>query len=171
MTEAVRLYPHETNGEGQFVAVLKKNGEPLEDSIRFLKLKRNEKVEKFLNSQLNFNEKVYDFVDFSYFCPDTDLIRTNINYVSIGVRVAKTVSNVIKPEHYLFSAFGEKFYLKYNLKLNSNEIGKYLKGDIFGLQGKDGYGAIMVENVPLGGFKLSNGEMKNLYPKGLRNLK
>lgn len=169
MSDAVRLYPHKTRGEGQFVAVLRKKSASIICPSSLLKLKRNKKVEEFILECVQKSYPIYDFVDFSYIVPDVDLIRRDVNYVSIGVRVAGMKSNIVKPEHYLFSAFGDKFSNIIDLPLGSEELSKYLRGDIFSTNRPNGYGAILVCGVPLGGYRIAGGEMKNLYPKGLRN--
>jgi len=170
LKESVRLYPHLVRGEGQFVAVLKKKSENLSETTRNLPLKENKKVYEKLKSFLTFDEKVYDFKNFSYFLVDEDLVKRNVNYVSIGVRVGEMKNNNFFPHHYLFSALGTKFKNQLNLSLNDKRASSFLKGDVLEFEG-DGYGCVLIEGLPIGGFKMSDGKFKNHYPKGLRNFK
>ena len=56
----------------------------------------------------------------------------------------------------------------YSFHEDSQEVKDYLKGlTLKGNQSK-GYGVIFVDDYPLSFYKESNGQIKNLYPKGLR---
>lgn len=95
----------------------------------------------------------------------------NINIISEGVQIGYLKEKYIEPNHYLFKAYGNNFKNKLQLKLNDERIEKYLKGEeIEANETKEGWGVIMVENYPLGGYKKSNNKLKNHYPKGLRNI-
>ena len=63
------------------------------------------------------------------------------------------------------------FSFKFNRSFEYNDpnVLKYLRGETIDVSGDEGYGAIIVSGCPLGGYKISNGKFKNLYPKGLRN--
>jgi len=171
LTQAVRLYPHKVKGEGQFVALLVKNSVNNLIAKKELNLKECEKSNKFLKEYTNLSEKTRIFKNFSYIVPDLSLIKKDINYVSVGVRVAEIKQNYVEPNHNLFTAFGKNFNKKINLKLKDEDVKKYLKGETFCDGDGDFYGAILIENCPVGGYKMSKGKFKNLYPKGLRNFK
>ena len=74
-----------------------------------------------------------------------------------------------EPHHNLFTAFGDNFKIKLNYDFNENQVKQYLRGETFDVDLVDGFGAMMVNNCPVGGFKISQGRFKNYYPKGLRN--
>lgn len=181
LKEAVRLYPHVVKGEGQFVAVLQKKEENNLESGACLKLKEDKtaqnfiikhiNIEEFAKKYSNFNNLIKKYSNFSYYVPDISLVKKNIRYVSIGVKLGEEIKNRFEPDHYLFSAFGKFFKTKLNLNLKDERVLKYLKGETFDVDLCDGYGSVLVENCALGGFKISKGKFKNHYPKGLRNLK
>lgn len=171
MPEAVRLYPHKVRGEGQFVAVLQKISKNLEFNSNSMRLINDKTAEKFLNSVTGKSYEVYEYKKYSYLVPNKALIRKNINYVSLGVRVGENLKSRFEPYHNLFTALGEDFKLKLNHAYRSPEIQKYLKGETFDVDLPDGYGVIFADNCSLGGFKISQGKFKNFYPKGLRNFK
>ena len=171
LKEAVRLYPHKVKGEGQFVALLVKNSNNNLSARKTLNLKECEKSGKFLKEFTNLNKKTYIFKNFSYIVPDLSFIKKDINYVSIGVRVAEIKQNYVEPNHNLFTAYGKNFNKKINLKLKDEEVKKYLKGETLNDRDGDFYGAVLIENCSVGGYKISKGKFKNLYPKGLRNFK
>lgn len=169
MPNAVRLYPHKVKGEGQFVAVLQKNKENLEIPSAGLKLNIDKSAENFVNSVLTKKYDIYEFNKKSYFVPNVSLIKKNINYVSLGVTIGENVKNRFEPFHNFFTAFGKNFKLQLNYDYNDLNIKKYLRGETLDVNLLDGYGVINASNCSLGGFKISKGMFKNLYPKGLRN--
>ena len=168
MPEAVRLYPHEVKGEGQFVALLKKKEKNNFVSKNHLFLKKNEKFEEFLKNFLNFQPIVYDYKDFSYIVKDAYFIKKDVNYLSIGVRVGQDRKKYFDLNHHLFSSFGTKFNKQINLDFSDDRVKKYLRGETLDIIGSDGYGALLISGCALGGYKISDGKFKNLYPKGLR---
>lgn len=171
--EAVRLYPHKVKGEGQFVAVLRKKQDNFSSCSSGLKLTNSKITNEFLNHNLNVKEgtikNVFEYNNYSYYTPRKELIKKHINYVSIGVRLGKVESNRFEPHHNLFTAFGNDFKLKIDYDFRGDLIKKYLRGETFDVDLKDGFGAILINNCALGGFKISKGKFKNYYPKGLRN--
>ena len=171
LKEVVRLYPHEVKGEGQFVALLKKISENDNDEKRALELKDCKISSEFIKNFTNFNKKLQKFQNFSYYIPDASLIKKDINYVSVGVKIGEVKGERFEPDHYLFTAFGDEFKLKLNLDYREDLVAKYLKGETLNVDLNDGFGALLVNNCALGGFKISKGKFKNHYPKGLRNFK
>ena len=58
-----------------------------------------------------------------------------------------------------------------DLKLNSDDIAKFLHGEEIKVDTQlKGYRAVCVEGMTTGFGKVSNGNLKNKYPKGLRVL-
>ena len=169
MPEAVRLYPHKVKGEGQFVAVLRKLDENYSSSASGLKLTNSKITNDFMKNNVVTQGDFVEYMNYSYYAPRKDLIKKRINYVSIGVRLGQVVDNRFEPHHNLFSAFGKDFKLKLNLDYRQDEVRKYLRGETLDVDLTDGYGAVVVNNCALGGFKMSKGKFKNHYPKGLRN--
>ncbi len=169
LKEAVRIYPFQNKGEGQFVALLQKNEENLHLSAPNLKLKRNFLAEKFVEDNTNVKLNIYDYKNFTYNIIDENFIKRDVNYISLGVRVAAVKNKLVVPHHNLFSAFGKNFIRTINLDFHSPKVIKYLRGETLEDQKTDGYGAILINNCPLGGYKISASKFKNCYPKGLRN--
>jgi len=78
--------------------------------------------------------------------------------------------NRLIPPHQFFSAYGKYFKNKLDLKSNDLKTEKYLEGqEITVEEVNDGWGCLLIEGCPVGGFKAKNGRLKNHYPKGLRN--
>lgn len=171
LPQAVRLYPHKIRGEGQFVSVLQKMSNNEHFSGANLRLVPSRTANEFFanNVEKHPEVKCYEYGDFCYYVKNPDMIKKGVNYFSIGVRVGQIKNKRFEPCHNLFTAFGCDFKNKLDLNYPSTEINKYLKGDMLNVDLPDGYGAVLVEGCPVGGFKLSQGKFKNHYPKGLRN--
>ena len=169
---AVRFYPHNSVGEGQFMCAIKKN----EESECFIKKSKLNKLEskelklvnEFLNDtvsdlSLNLikkNNQIYHLV--------TDVNLDGVNVLSYGVKIGEIDKRFI-PNHHFFKVFGKYFKNKLELSLGDPNVIKYLRGEQLDIELDKGYGVIMIDGLSLGGFKSSDGVLKNLYPKGLRN--
>ena len=169
MPAAVRLYPHENKGEGQFVVVLKKIEENNSSCYSSMKLTNSKITNEFIKQQTNIKGECVDYKNYSYISPCKDLVKKHINYVSIGVRLGCVEVNRFEPHHNLFTAFGKYMKVKLNLDFQDVKLSKYLRGETFDVELPDGFGAVVVNGCALGGFKISKGKFKNYYPKGLRN--
>ena len=169
MFQAVRLYPHKVRGEGQFVAVLKKLEYNENSCATNLKLTNSKITNEFMKNNFVTNGDFVEYMNYSYFTPCKDLVKKRVNYVSIGVRLGQVCGNRFEPHHNLFTAFGKDCKLKLDFDFKDKMVEKYLRGETLDVDIPDGYGAILVNDCALGGFKISKGKFKNFYPKGLRN--
>ena len=87
---------------------------------------------------------------------------------SAGVLIGEIRGKLLYPSHQFFSAYGSLF--KRKVELSYDDAGKYLAGeelaDNTGLD--SGYCAVNYNGSTIGGGKISDGRIKNHYPKGLR---
>ncbi|MBR5242398.1 MAG: hypothetical protein IKV20_04590 [Clostridia bacterium] len=177
LSYARRFYPHKSEGEGQFVALLKRSEDISDDGAVLYKdgtrpLSRDEEsaVRKFFLENL---KKV----------PDGRLAKYGDNIVlishgvpipqrsvfSAGVLVGQVEKGRLIPAHQLFSAYGTLFIRQERLSRGDERIKKYLHGEqIDAVEVDNGYCAVIYEGAALGGGKASLGKIKNHYPKGLR---
>lgn len=163
-----RFYPHIGLGEGQFFAVLRKKHEATQD---YSLLKQKNKLEKEVNDFLDDNIEgielnIIKVKDMYYHVPYSLALP---NVISYGVALGNVVKGRFVPHHNFFTAFGNYFKNKLIVDYTDHRVNKYLRGEEIDGDVSNGFGAIIVNGVSLGGFKSSNGRLKNYYPKGLRN--
>lgn len=168
---ARRFYPHKSKGEGQFMAVLHNTAEKSQKSnpLPTKKEKTDKTVFDFLDDVLTDydKEKVIMYNGNPvYFTPDLEIKKGSA--FSCGVTIGEIRKNYILPHHQFFMAMGCNFKRIINLTANSDEITKYLHGEEFETDCKNGWAAVTVDGCTVGGAKVVNGKAKNHYPKGLR---
>jgi len=170
-----RFYPYYAKGEGQFVAVLKKIKKEdtyctLKTSISPLSSKLKQELINIFKENLNTTDiPLYMYHDNIITLPKEYLPIPNSHMLSVGVKVGSFEKNRFIFHHQFFKAYGELFKNQVHLSLEDERLEKYLRGEeIDDFDNLKGYGVIFLEGVALGGFKASNGRLKNYYPKGLR---
>jgi len=168
---ARRFYPHTSRGEGQFMAVLRHNGEK---QVAFKQTKKqnvklNPVLTDFLDDTLqNYNkDDIILYGDTPVFYSGDIEIKKGSAFMC-GVTIGEIKKNYILPHHQLFMAYGDSFKRKIDLSPASEEIIKYLHGEEIKCDLPNGWAAVTVCGVAVGGAKISNGTAKNHYPKGLR---
>ncbi len=191
MTKTRRFYPHKSRGEGQFIALFRHTGEQC-TFAESKKEKRKEKpvqktkpdpelavAERFLQEHLSdaswcIKHKLIKQGSFVYLQPEVAL--PDFGVVMPGVCVGEVVKGRLVPHHQLFSAYGPLFARRLELAYDDPDVLLYLRGfeipegDRLAFEGKaEGWTAVLIGGVALGGCKISSGICKNHYPKGLRN--
>ena len=172
MPEARRFYPFLQAGEGQFFAILRKEGEKL-DAFRSIpsKVSANElkRIRAFTDRYLGVDLGVLTKQGESYYAVHPLARTLPLRYLSEGVRIGECSGERFLPHHNLFTAFGNVFFNREDLSLDDPRLTDYLHGEEIDAQtATDGFVCVTVQGYPLGGGKCSGGKIKNHYPKGLR---
>lgn len=173
-----RFYPHRGNGEGQFFAHLQKSGNNLIQNhstvipLKKITSKNYKLIAETMNEQLSyFKDNLYEFEDKILIIPNGYGKLPSHGISKCGVIAGEIQKNRFVPHHNLFRAYGGQFKNRLSLPFQDERIRKYLNGqEISDEQTPNGYGVLCVDDTPLGGYKSSNGRLKNHYPKALRNL-
>lgn len=178
MEEAIRLFPHHLDGEGHFVALLKKDGELIPSStgrdINISKLP--DEVQSFLDEfDYNIlpgpisivNEKVYSQVD-------ADVNLKGLRILRNGLLLGELKKNRFEPSQALAMYLKPSEYSTVvNLKADDINTIKYLKGETIdideqNLRGNSKNVLIAVDGYSLGWGKLNGLTVKNKYLPGWR---
>lgn len=181
-----RCYPGIHRGEGQFFALLQKPGEELsyepetlmqlEAQKKLGKLKPVSKksldlIQKAFGDSLTLSSfHLYEYNNLIYVLPEDASPLPPHGITQCYVLLGEIIKNRFQPHHQFFHAYGGYFKNQISYPYTADELLKYLKGyELTVPDLPNGYGVITLENVPIGGFKASNGQLKNHYPKALRN--
>ena len=168
---ARRFYPHKNAGEGQFMAVLHHKGEKMSELCirKNQPPKTNPVLLEFLDDTLeSYNQDdIVFYGDTPVFYSGDIEIQKGTAFMC-GVTIGEIKKNYVLPHHQFFSAFGASFKRKIDLDPNGEDIIKYLHGEEIKTDCVNGWAAVTVYGVALGGAKVSGGVAKNHYPKGLR---
>lgn len=178
-----RFYPHVCKGEGQFVALLKRdenggtNSSPIKDS--FVDPDKNDRAaaESFMKETLGCVKDGLCKVggNLALFEAHGKLPLPPFGIVSVGVTLGEARKGRIIPHHHYFMAYGNEFLLKYCVEAGDETVLRYISGEEIAVPAEcAGYTALLLKlgdaEITLGGGKASGGRLKNYYPKGLRQL-
>lgn len=178
LSYARRFYPHKSEGEGQFVALLKKSGSSskkqtvlYKDAAKEPKPEEKAAIDKFFSENLTERPhgrvaKVGEnlvIISHGYPIPPKSVF-------SAGVLLGTVEKGLLFPAHQFFSAYGELFIRREELHRDDPRVAKYIRGEEIEATDKEarGFCAVFYEGAALGGGKISSGKVKNHYPKGLR---
>ena len=174
---ARRFYPHVSDGEGQFLALLQrdKNADVKQrilykDEAKPLSKQESAVVNSFFKEALTETPegrvvKIGENITLvTHSCP----IPKGSVFMS-GVLIGEIKGSTLVPHHQFFSAYGNLFKCREILTRDDERVAKYLAGEeITASTGVKGWCAVFFEGATLGGGKASGGKIKNHYPKGLR---
>lgn len=173
--KVVRMYPHLNKGEGQFIALLKKYDQDVSAKTKLLKPNINQDqlnlIKQFYLDNLKvkvppllYNSNNHIYAILPHF-PDLKGIRV----LRTGLYLGECKKGRFEPSHSLALTLTKNDVFRYyDFKADDLEVMKYLHGETLIGTKQKGYGLILVDGYPLSFYKESNGQVKNLYPKGLR---
>ena len=167
---ARRFYPHKAKGEGQFMAVLHHKGEPTENTvIKPVTTKTDKTVTEFLDDTLTeYNSDYICEYNGNPVYYNNRLPIKDGQAFCVGVTIGEIRKNRILPHHQFFTSLGSNFKRQINLSVDDENLAKYLHGEEMDVDCENGWAAVLVDGIALGGAKVVNGRAKNHYPKGLR---
>lgn len=170
----VRLFPHKLEGEGHFVARLKKDGEKQENTDRRYKkaVKLPSEVKDFLK-QTNIAWKEENFFinrEYIYYLPDDGVVNPSIRYIRTGLLVGRLAYHKFEPSQaFAMSLKMEDWKNPINLNFNDDRVVRYLRGETIDLEDEGkGYRLVCVDTHPLGFIKQDRNRGKNKYYPGWR---
>ena len=165
-------------GEGHFVAVMQRDGEPA-PTVFSQNSKRDKKQDAIYkvfsdfykeNFQGNILENIVIGGDKVYITP-VNLDLKGVQTVRSGIFAGTVRNNRFIPEHALFNNVEHIAKNTLDLSLDDERVVRFLHGEEIPCDGTlKGYTQVKVCGVPCGFGKASNGTLKNHYPKGLRIL-
>ena len=151
--ESVHLFPSHFEGEGHYIALIKKPGVLLCSKLSPIE------IERVVQSKGNSKE-IQRFL-----CPN----KLPQNFADLSLR----------PGLFLGTQIGDKFVPSHHqshvqnadvsIELTKEETQKYLRGETINKKAPNGYHFVSYQGMNLGVCYSLNGVLKNYYPKGLRS--
>ena len=172
----VRIFPHRMNGEGHFLALLEKQGEP-----------RNRKKATGKNSVIPTEAK--EFLEnwgmykreWQYYLRDERLyalgkkdgMPENLRYLRTGLYLGECKKKRFEPSQALAMVLDGEGENRIHLNRDDPRVIRYLKGETLDVSDLDlkkrkGWQLVCVDEYPLGWGKLAGGSLKNKYYAGWR---
>ena len=191
LERAFRIMPQNLEGEGHFMAVLKKDGPdgyegyPCMKPAEYLKGRKKEELLKeyreFLTDSLTGPEQYLnreEYVLFGgqlYLLPPDMPDMEGLKILRPGLHMGTLKKKRIEPSHGLALALKKGAAKQWiELPSGSMEVIRYLKGETLSAGGLlsegigKGWGLVLTDGFSLGWCKMAGGMIKNHYPKGLR---
>ena len=176
IAKAIRIWPHRMEGEGHFVALLKKSadaeGAPC-TTERVRPAKVSEEAEAFLKRLgLMFSpERIIAREDRLYYLPEGLPDLSGLRILRSGLLLGEMKKNRFEPSQALACALkAEEYDNCYNLSAEDEDVIRYLKCETIDAKTPvaDGFVLVCVDGYPLGWGKAAKGVIKNKYLAGWR---
>lgn len=175
----IRLFPHKIQGEGHFLALLHKKGEPAEtgkqehykgDSIE--KLKELQEFLKLINIKFDKN-RIMVKNNQVYYLPEYCSPRPSLRYLRTGLLLGELKKDRFEPAQALAMALHQdEFKQTVSFERADDRVIRYLKGETIALQDGEqpvkGWCLVCVDGFPLGFAKGNGMTLKNKYYAGWR---
>ena len=172
----LRVWPHRHKGEGHFVAFLKKGmGEKatpssfLQETLSTADKATQESVSRFMKEFMLSSPSALAVFAGKVILPPTQVPSLNkIKVLRVGLPIGTMKGKHFIPDHAL--ALARPF--ANTVPLTQEEAERWLYGEcLYKAEAKKGYATPTYQSLPLGFTKISEGQLKNHYPKGLRTNK
>lgn len=169
-----RLWPHRIQGEGHFLALLRKSPDAEPSAVREYKNptgKIPDSVMDFMNMiAWDIDKKRIEIVGDKVFLLPEELANIKgLRILGSGLLLGFLKKNRFEPSQALAMALrGDEFTNFISLSLEDDRVIKYLKCETIPLGGNNGWALIGVDGYPLGWGKIAGGMCKNKYYPGWR---
>lgn len=189
LRRCVRIWPHKMNGEGHFLALLRRKGQCSKERampVQKTGTVENEEFRQFLTIlNLDWDENRFAlYQDRVYYLPCSTESLGKMHFLRNGLLLGECKKNRFEPSQAL-AMFLEKSQCCQTIGLKSDDsrVIKYLKGETLEIEAADldiarertgsgekriAWHLVCVDGYPLGWGKLTNGILKNKYHAGWR---
>ena len=156
--------------EGQFISLLKKDGNGQRTSMKYLKPVKEKTVDDFIGKNLDLDHYYLYKAKDRYYLSKIPLPDLGQGVLKYGIYTGEMKNGRFEPSHSLYRSNILKGRFIHSLKLNNEEYERFCEGLELRFPYENGYYQTVYHGHSLGFGKLSNGILKNKYPKGLRRV-
>ena len=174
MPEALRLLPDTFKGEGHFIALIKCNDEHpcshFSGKTQRLDKQALKLFHEFATEHLiiNIDENLLINKDGNLYLLPAQGDSNTLKTLRGGLLLGEIKDDRFVPAHALAMACDASMFRPVLDIAEESTILKYLHGETLKTDLPNGYALVTYQGISLGLGKVSNGILKNLYPKGLR---
>lgn len=157
----IHLFPYLFEGEGQYIALIKKPGE------RIVNKKESSKYKFPYLSMLPhyFNYSFFNFSNYIFMLP-FDIFTKGLRIIRYGTKVGEIDKNMFHYDYHLSHVL--KTFIA-TIELTKEETIKYMSGEqLFKPNPYKGYVLLAYQNISIAFGKSDKEVIKNHYPKGIR---
>lgn len=150
--ETVHLFPSHFEGEGHYIALIKKPGKLIPTKLESYELTRQIKskgISKETNTFIVPGKLPENFIDLA--------LRPGL------FKETQINGKIIPSHHFSHASNGENL-----IELTKEEVIKFVKGETINKKHPDGYFFVSYLGINIGVVYVLNNVLKNYYPKGLR---
>lgn len=173
LTECVRLYPHKIKGEGHFLALLQKTGEPTgcgTPTEAGIGEKELEPFRQFAKETLTGKWKgtFQIYGDSLCLLPEGAPATKGLRVLRSGWQLGTLKKGRFEPSQaFAMGLKKEEVKNVLDMPLSDERVIRYLKGETLEApEAKDGWTLVCVDGYPLGWGKTQKGRLKNKYAVG-----
>ena len=175
LTLTCRVYPMD-GGDGHFVARMRKSGTLSQNTPNRIYIKETPQIklvkdiwEQCMKTEMRGTSAV--FGDYGYLLPEDVPAVSLDGVIRAGLMVCQFKNGRAEPAHALFmAAKKEEVKRCVDLAPDDKALAAFLHGEEIEAQCENGFAAVCCAGIVTGFGKVSNGRLKNRYPKGLRTL-
>ena len=180
--KTVRIFPHKMQGEGHYLALVKKGDDNTE--------RKNEKTAKPKSGAKKLPEELEQFLkelawdvdkfrldireERVYYMPENLPMLKGVRFLRSGLLLGEVKKNRFEPSQALAMCLKKEEYPRIlDLPVSDDRVIKYLKGETLDVEDitsrkEKGWYLVCVDGYPLGFGKLANQTLKNKYLPGWR---
>jgi NOL1/NOP2/sun family putative RNA methylase len=176
LDKTVRIWPHENQGEGHFVAKLTFHGQNPTRKEKKVRKKRKEELTKeqeklWTEFSMDFHYEITGrllvFNDHLWEVPELLPSLDGLKVMRTGLHLGDFKKNRFEPSYALALAMKKTENIPC-LSITQKEWQSYTAGETFQRDGDQGWVLLVLDKIPVGFGKQVKGTVKNFFPKGLR---
>ncbi|MBQ2656576.1 MAG: RsmF rRNA methyltransferase first C-terminal domain-containing protein [Erysipelotrichaceae bacterium] len=156
--------------EGQFFALLKKDGEGNSSHLKEMKTVKDKIVEDFIQENLLLDHYYLYKNNEHYYLSLKPLPDMKGNVLRYGIYLGDLIKKRFEPSHHLYRAISLKGKYRYTYDLDEQQYDDFISGKEIKANLDDHYYQLTYKGIALGYGKCAKGTIKNKYPKGLRRM-
>ena len=180
LEKTVRIWPQHMDGEGHFLALMKKRGERTPEPVLTGSKSPDKKTQQILDEFFRdvYAKKKGYALDirgtYVYAVPEVTKNVRGLKFVRNGLLLGELKKNRFEPSQPLAMALSKGDYeATLDFCANDERVWRYLKGETILIEEKEwvkpnGWQLVCTDGYPLGWGKLVNGVLKNKYLSGWR---